>query len=124
MDLKVLKLRPDVLKSAVMSDDEESIPLFDGASETIVEWRAMTIALIDRLLPKINEELGLNGTDKLILAQLLEAGTWTVSLTCLVAPRTNLYSPAAKSQHICALRAKGHLSICSTMMEPCFRMGG
>ena len=41
--------------------------------EIIVEWRALTLALLDRLGPLVRERLGQNG---LSLASLLEGGTW------------------------------------------------
>ena len=36
----------------------EVIPLFPPESDVIVEWRACTVAIIDRLVPGINEALG------------------------------------------------------------------
>ncbi len=41
-------------------------------SPTIVEWRALTVILIDKLHPLVAERLG----RKLSLAELLEGGTW------------------------------------------------
>ncbi len=46
-----------------------------GSSELITEWRALTVALIDRLAVNIREELGLSSID-LPLAKILEGGTW------------------------------------------------
>jgi Protein of unknown function (DUF1688) len=42
--------------------------------EPIVEWRALTVALLDRLAPLVRQRLG-DGT--LTLASILEGGTWT-----------------------------------------------
>jgi hypothetical protein len=44
-------------------------------SEAVVEWRALTVALLDRIAPLVNEELGLS-RDSLALASILEGGTW------------------------------------------------
>jgi Protein of unknown function (DUF1688) len=46
-----------------------------GASEVVVEWRALTIALIDRLAERIRVKLDLTSTE-LPLAKILEGGTW------------------------------------------------
>ena len=44
-------------------------------AELIVEWRALTVALLDRLAPLVRRELGVDEA-KLPLAGLLEGGTW------------------------------------------------
>jgi hypothetical protein len=46
-----------------------------GGSEIVVEWRALTIALIDRLAGRIRAKLGLTA-EELPLAKVLEGGTW------------------------------------------------
>jgi hypothetical protein len=46
-----------------------------GASEVVVEWRALTVALIDRLAERIRVKLGLTAAE-LPLAKVLEGGTW------------------------------------------------
>ena len=50
-------------------------PLAAG-SELVVEWRALTVALLDRLAPLVWERLGL-AADPPPLARLLEGGTWS-----------------------------------------------
>jgi hypothetical protein len=45
-------------------------------SEIIVEWRALTVALLDRLAALVREGLGLT-RDELPLARILEGGTWS-----------------------------------------------
>ena len=47
-----------------------------GASEVVVEWRALTVALIDRLAQLIRARLGLSA-EALPLAKVLEGGTWS-----------------------------------------------
>ena len=49
-------------------------PLPPGA-EAIVEWRALTVALIDLLAPKVRARLGTDAT-RMPLAAVLEGGTW------------------------------------------------
>jgi hypothetical protein len=46
-----------------------------GVSEIVVEWRALTVALIDRLAERIRAKLGLTPA-QLPLAKVLEGGTW------------------------------------------------
>jgi hypothetical protein len=43
--------------------------------EPVVEWRGLTVALLDRIVPLVNEELGLS-RNALPLASILEGGTW------------------------------------------------
>ncbi|MEM7022235.1 MAG: URC4/urg3 family protein, partial [Pseudomonadota bacterium] len=47
-----------------------------GGSEVVVEWRALTIALIDRLAERIRGKLGMSAA-QLPLASILEGGTWS-----------------------------------------------
>jgi hypothetical protein len=44
-------------------------------SELIVEWRALTVALLDKLAPLVREELGVDAA-RLPLPAMLEGGTW------------------------------------------------
>ncbi len=46
-----------------------------GASEIVVEWRALTVALIDRLAERIRARIDLR-PEQLPLAKVLEGGTW------------------------------------------------
>jgi Protein of unknown function (DUF1688) len=47
-----------------------------GSSEVVVEWRALTVALIDRLAERIRARLDMT-PDELPLASILEGGTWS-----------------------------------------------
>ena len=58
----------------------EVVPLFATHDDVIVEWRATTVGYLDDLLVEVNRILGLAGPDKLTLAQMLEAGSWKVSI--------------------------------------------
>jgi hypothetical protein len=44
-------------------------------SRLVVEWRALTVALLDRIAPLVRDRLGL-GDDEFPLAKVLEGGTW------------------------------------------------
>ena len=48
---------------------------FEVGSELIVEWRALTVTLLDRLLMPVRERLGLGDAFK--LPHLLQGGTWS-----------------------------------------------
>jgi len=43
--------------------------------ELVVEWRALTVALLDELAPLVRAELGVDA-DRMPLACVLEGGTW------------------------------------------------
>jgi hypothetical protein len=47
----------------------------DATSELVVEWRALTVCLLDRVAERMREELRLDAT-RLPLAKVLEGGTW------------------------------------------------
>jgi hypothetical protein len=46
---------------------------WDVGSELVVEWRALTVSLLDELAPRVRAVLG---TPNLPLACILEGGTW------------------------------------------------
>jgi hypothetical protein len=48
----------------------------EGGSEIVVEWRALTVALIDRLADRVRDRLGLT-PEQLPLAKVLQGGTWS-----------------------------------------------
>lgn len=47
----------------------------DPGDEVVVEWRALTVALLDRVADKVRDELGMD-RESLPLAKVLEGGTW------------------------------------------------
>ena len=61
---------------AIVPRDASSFadPLPPGA-EPIVEWRALTVALLDELAPKVRRQLGVDAV-RMPLAAVLEGGTW------------------------------------------------
>ncbi|OAX82426.1 hypothetical protein ACJ72_03222 [Emergomyces africanus] len=72
VDLGVLSLKKESLDRGLRASGSE-LPMFEVADDVIVEWRAMTLVLIDRLHSMVLSRMdGVN----LTMAQLLEAGTW------------------------------------------------
>lgn len=65
LDMGVMRLR----------DPAQAVRPHPVDSELIVEWRALTIALLDRLLPLVRSVLDVNAQD-FPLGALLEGGTW------------------------------------------------
>jgi Protein of unknown function (DUF1688) len=47
----------------------------DALSEPVVEWRALTVSLLDRLAVPVRERLGMTA-DEFPLARMLEGGSW------------------------------------------------
>lgn len=72
VDMGVLSLKEATL-NAGLKVSGESLPSFAAGDDVIVEWRAMTLVLIDKLYPMILSRM--DGA-QLSMAQLLEAGTW------------------------------------------------
>ena len=56
--------RPEVLTQA-----------HEVSSELVVEWRGLTVALLDRMLPLVQRELGVTEA-QLPLPAMLEGGSW------------------------------------------------
>ncbi|KAM0262566.1 hypothetical protein ACHAQJ_001611 [Trichoderma viride] len=74
VDMGVLKLKPDVLSKGIEASGQ-TLPLFSSTGDVIVEWRALTVALLDELHKLVNDILAPQGVS-LSLPQLLEAGSW------------------------------------------------
>jgi hypothetical protein len=56
-------------------DPADAMRDHDVASPLVVEWRALTVALLDRLAQTVRQRLGKDATN-LPLARILEGGTW------------------------------------------------
>jgi hypothetical protein len=56
-------------------DPELARMRLDAGSEPVVEWRALTVILLDRLAARVREMLGLNAGE-FPLAKVLEGGSW------------------------------------------------
>lgn len=74
MDLGVLVLRDPALVAA-------PLPV---AHEAVVEWRALTVALLDRLAERVRARLG---CPDMPLARILEGGTWAAGRRIAAAKR-------------------------------------
>jgi hypothetical protein len=58
----------------------------DVASPLVVEWRALTVALLDRLADLLRQRVGLDAAS-LPLAKILEGGTWSAGRAIALARR-------------------------------------
>ncbi len=82
IDGGVLKLKnPDV------SEQRHS-----PSSELIIEWRALTVVLLDQVAARLRIELGEN-TEGLPLAKVLQGGTWSVGRKFAAERRPNAAAP-------------------------------
>ncbi|KAI9802317.1 MAG: hypothetical protein M1833_001823 [Piccolia ochrophora] len=103
IDTGLLTLRPQDLKRGVAAYHEnakitgqpnvEVVPAFNADDDVVVEWRAVTIGVLDDLLVEVNKQLGLNGANGLSLAQMLEAGTWKGGRELAEVSRPNTKEP-------------------------------
>jgi hypothetical protein len=59
-----------VARDATLADT-----LLTVESEAVVEWRALTVALLDRIATQVKERLGV-ASDAMPLGSILEGGTW------------------------------------------------
>ena len=56
-------------------DPELPLRRLSVGEEAVVEWRALTVALLDRIAERVRATLGLSA-EALPLAKVLEGGTW------------------------------------------------
>lgn len=66
-----MTLKPEEVRRGTVQEGE--LPVFEGSDPAIVEWRALTVVYLDIIKQQVEEKLG----QKLVLAQVLEGGTWT-----------------------------------------------
>jgi hypothetical protein len=57
-------------------DPQDAQREHEAASPLVVEWRALTVALLDRLAEELRKKLGLDAVS-LPLAKILQGGSWT-----------------------------------------------
>lgn len=57
------------------SDTNDPVPCLPATHPAIVEWRALTVILLDRVHAALATRLGVTN-QQLTLAQVLEAATW------------------------------------------------
>jgi hypothetical protein len=82
VDLGVLSLR----------DPAQAVRRHPIDSELVVEWRSLTVALLDRLATLVRDELGLN-EQNFPLGSLLEGGTWAAGRKIARQKRADASSP-------------------------------
>jgi hypothetical protein len=83
-DMDALTGLPEYRNGGLLLDTGVLEPKHEGVltethevgSEIVVEWRALTVALLDELAPLVRARLGLEEAE-LPLAKLLEGGTWS-----------------------------------------------
>ena len=86
IDLGILKLKEQAnhrglqraeehAKSLPASKAANLLPMFEVTDVAIVEWRALTVALLDRIAAKVRARYNLNETE-MPQAVVLEGGTW------------------------------------------------
>jgi len=68
VDLGLLTLKPHLLPST-----PGEIPRFPVDSQTVIEWRCITVIALDKIAQKIKDKLG---KPEMTTAQILEAATW------------------------------------------------
>ncbi|KAG0046445.1 hypothetical protein BGZ83_008403 [Gryganskiella cystojenkinii] len=68
----------------------EVVPTFEPSDPVIIEWRAMTVATLDRVAVKVRELLNL---PQLTLAQVLQGGTWNAGRELAAVSRPNTKGP-------------------------------
>ncbi|KAL1864104.1 hypothetical protein Daus18300_007884 [Diaporthe australafricana] len=73
VDLGAITLKKEAYERGVKASGQD-LPLFDAGDDAIVEWRALTLNLLDRVYEIIGSRMG-QGVH-LTMAQVLEAGTW------------------------------------------------
>ncbi|OUM01962.1 uracil phosphoribosyltransferase [Variovorax sp. JS1663] len=81
--LDALTALPEYRNGGLLLDSGVIVPrdpallerLWTVGDEFIVEWRALTIALLDELAPRVRQVLG-RSEEELPLARVLEGGTW------------------------------------------------
>ncbi|HEY6081103.1 MAG TPA: URC4/urg3 family protein [Polyangiaceae bacterium] len=59
-----------------LSDPQAASRQHEVASDLVIEWRALTVALLDLLAGEVRQKLGLSATE-LPLARVLEGGSWS-----------------------------------------------
>ncbi|GAB1218615.1 hypothetical protein ATERTT37_007878 [Aspergillus terreus] len=94
VDMELLTLKPDALQKGLKVFKSE-LPCFGAGDDEIVEWRAMTVALLDELHKRVESSSDRFGGIRLSLPQMLEAGSWKAGRELAAEKR-----PATKSSPI------------------------
>jgi hypothetical protein len=78
----------------VLRDPADAARVHDVGSPLVVEWRSLTVALLDRLAQALRRRLGLDAVS-LPLAKVLEGGTWAAGRAIAHARRPDGAPPIA-----------------------------
>lgn len=89
VDLGVLTLKSEDMERGLQNYKEycartgdpgiEVAPMFEPSDDLVVEWRGVTVGLLDRLCVEVNQSLKSElAGHELTLPQMLEAGSWKV----------------------------------------------
>ncbi|PHH89438.1 hypothetical protein CDD83_6070 [Cordyceps sp. RAO-2017] len=87
VDMGVLTLKPDDLERGLQNYSDycrrtgtkgvEVAPMFEPGDDVVVEWRGVTVGMLDTLCVEVNKALQAElAGHELTLGQLLEAGSW------------------------------------------------
>ncbi|KAI5208235.1 DUF1688-domain-containing protein [Aureobasidium subglaciale] len=90
VDLGVLTLKPSAL-SLGLSTSGQKLPMFKDSGDEIVEWRALTVALLDEVYTIIEKQMKEKGVE-FSMAQMLEAGSWKAGRELAAERRPNTKS--------------------------------
>jgi hypothetical protein len=77
-----------------LRDPADAARVHDVSSPLVIEWRALTVALLDLLAETLRRRLGLDAVS-LPLAKVLEGGTWAAGRTIAQARRADGAPPIA-----------------------------
>lgn len=83
-----------MLDSGLISlrDPEQAQQPWPPSSELIIEWRALTICLLDAIADQVTESLGMTA-EQFPLAKVLQGGTWAAGRELALKTRGNLTPP-------------------------------
>ncbi|CDF90093.1 ZYBA0S06-00386g1_1 [Zygosaccharomyces bailii CLIB 213] len=92
-DFGVIELKPEHLKRGLALTKklggEGTLPTFTADDGAIVEWRCLTVGLLDELHSLVNKRLNTN----LTLPQVIEAGSWKAGREIAAEKRPSTKSP-------------------------------
>lgn len=77
-----------------LRDPSQAARAHDAGSELVVEWRSLTVALLDRLAATVRERLNMEAV-ALPLAKILEGGTWAAGRAIALEKRADGTPPIA-----------------------------
>ncbi|KAI9346173.1 hypothetical protein BDR26DRAFT_1005344 [Obelidium mucronatum] len=79
VDMEVITLKPETkargVAAAAAATSGSTVPKFEVFDDAVVEWRGLTVALLDLVGARVQNRLGMSAAE-LPLVKVLEAGTW------------------------------------------------